>query len=105
MFSNEGLEFACDELADIIDRVKGIIDVEDAITKLIATICEQDPNVDGGKFRVAMLEKFIDLYKGDPASFVETCQWAHEIEDDVNDVLDDVPGGDVIPLGDLDEIL
>ena len=104
MFTQEGLEFACDELADTIDAAKGIINVEDAITKLIATICEQEPDVDGDKFRVAMLEKFNEIYKGDVASFVETCQWAHEIEP-VENLVDDVMDGDTIPLEDLDEII
>ncbi len=103
MFSNEGLEFACDELAEIIDSAQGIIDVETAITDLITKICEQDLDITADTFRAAMLKKFTEIYKCDPKTFAENSQWAHEVED--GNVLNAISlDGDTTSIEDLDEI-
>ena len=102
MYNKEGLEFACDELAEIIDAAQGVIDVEQAITDLIKKICNHDAGVVAETFRPAMLEQFDEIYQCDPATFAENSQWAHEIEDEVpsEDVFDQE--GDLVSLDDLD---
>ena len=88
MYSKEGLEFACDELAEVIDQAQGVLNIEAAIDTLIAKISEQDENVVAETFKPAMLEKFNEVYQCDPATFAENSEWAHEL-DDVSVLIDD----------------
>ncbi len=102
-YSNEGLEFACDELAETIDAGKGLLVVEVTIAERVKIVCDQDDGIDPIKFLAAMLEKFEELYLCDPYVYAENSQWAYEVgesDDAVIDVLD--IEDDLISLDDLD---
>ncbi len=106
MFSKEGLEFACDELAETIDTGKGLLVVEVAIAERVKIVCDQDTDIDPVKFLAAMLEQFEELYLCDPYVYAENSQWAYEVgesDDAVIDVLD--IEDDLISLDEFDEII
>ena len=105
-FSRAGLEFACDELAETIDASQGLMDVEEAIAERVKIVCDQDSDIDPVKFSAALLERFEELYLCDPAVYAENSQWAYEVgesDDVVIDVLD--IEDDLVSLDEYDEII